>query len=170
MLSEIRDLNEIKFVECVRSKIFVIGEESIIWGDKIMIRKIKSFVTARIDFSTLNSSDIVFDELTSTVDISLPPVRLVYEGDSIATELLYHKEVFALFPIKARDVAEAELIASRQMFDEYSENSSLRRQIVAEAQRNASLWIRSLLSDYQTVNVHFAAPSVELPLLKPADQ
>lgn len=125
-------------------------------GKRIAVYSYDSYMRAYVDLSAMQMDDIVYDEDTKTVRITLPPVRTEIAG----RDMEMRKEYENIGPLRSnldsKERAEIKEKANASFKKEVEDNPEFKQQLVDAAQRKARKYFETLFeANGYTASVDF---------------
>lgn len=125
-------------------------------GKRIAVYSYDSYMRAYIDLSAMQMDDIVYDEDTKTVRVTLPPVRTEIAG----RDMEMRKEYENIGPLRSnldsKERAEIKEKANASFKKEVEDNPEFKRQLVDAARRKARKYFETLFeANGYTASVDF---------------
>lgn len=125
-------------------------------GKRIAVYSYDSYMRAYIDLSAMQMDDIVYDEDTKTVRITLPPVRTEIAG----RDMEMRKEYENIGPLRSnldsKERAEIKEKANASFKKEVEDNPEFKRQLMDAARRKARKYFETLFeANGYTASVDF---------------
>lgn len=113
-------------------------------GKRIAVYSYDSYMRAYIDMSKLQESDMVFDEVNHTVQITLPPVTTEVTGRDMTMRKEYENIGLFRSELDSKERAEMKEKANESFVREVQRNPQFRRQLTEAAQRKARKYFEAL--------------------------
>lgn len=113
-------------------------------GKRIAVYSYDSHMRAYIDMSQLQESDMVFDEVNHTVQITLPPVTTEVTGRDMTMRKEYENIGLFRSELDSKERAEMKEKANVSFVREVQRNPQFRRQLTEAAQRKARKYFEAL--------------------------
>ncbi|MDE6484418.1 MAG: DUF4230 domain-containing protein [Duncaniella sp.] len=113
-------------------------------GKRIAVYSYDSYMRAYIDLSELQMDDLVFDDRTKTVKVTLPPVVTELTGRDPEMHKVYDNIGILRSGIDAKERAEIKEKANASFKAEVEENPTFRRQLTDAAQRKARKYFETI--------------------------
>ncbi len=113
-------------------------------GKRIAVYSYDSYMRAYIDMSQLQESDMVFDEVNHTVQITLPPVTTEVTGRDMTMRKEYENIGLFRSELDSKERAEMKEKANESFVREVQRNPQFRRQLTEAAQRKARKYFEAL--------------------------
>ncbi len=113
-------------------------------GKRIAVYSYDSYMRAYIDMSQLQESDMVFDEVNHTVQITLPPVTTEVTGRDMTMRKEYENIGLFRSELDSKERAEMKEKANVSFVREVQRNPQFRRQLTEAAQRKARKYFEAL--------------------------
>lgn len=125
-------------------------------GKRIAVYSYDSYMRAYIDLSAMQMDDMVYDEDTKTVRVTLPPVRTEIAG----RDMEMRKEYENIGPLRSnldsKERAEIKEKANASFKKEVEDNPEFRRQLIDAAERKARKYFETLFeANGYTASVDF---------------
>ncbi|MDO4335148.1 MAG: DUF4230 domain-containing protein [Bacteroidales bacterium] len=129
-------------------------------GKRIAVYSYDSYLEAFIDMSLLKPEDVVFDDATRTVRLTLPPVEVELAGRDMQMRKVYENIGVFRSDIDPKERAAVKEQANRSLKKELEADGGFRRQLEETARRKARKYFESLLeSQGYTAVVDFRSDS-----------
>lgn len=145
LYQELRSVDKITFASMSITK--SVKMESEAWyklGKRIAVYSYDSHMRAYIDMSTLQESDLVFDDTKHTVSITLPPVKTEVTGRDMTMRKEYENIGLFRSDLSSKERAEMKERANRSFVKEVQQNPEFRQRLIEEAQRKARRYFEAL--------------------------
>lgn len=113
-------------------------------GKRIAVYSYDSYMRAYIDMSTLQESDLDFDETNRVVHITLPPVVTEVTGRDMTMRKEYENIGIFRTELDSRERAEMKEKANESLMKEVRDNPQFRQRLTDEAQRKARRYFETL--------------------------
>lgn len=113
-------------------------------GKRIAVYSYDSYMRAYIDMSQLQESDMVFDEVNHTVQITLPPVTTEVTGRDMTMRKEYENIGLFRSELDSKERAEMKEKANESFVREVQRNPQFRKQLTEAAQRKARKYFEAL--------------------------
>lgn len=125
-------------------------------GKRIAVYSYNSYMRAYVNLSAMQMDDIVYDEDTKTVKVTLPPVRTEIAG----RDMEMRKEYENIGPLRSnldsKERAEIKEKANASFKKEVEDNPEFRQQLVDAAERKARKYFETLFeANGYTASVDF---------------
>lgn len=125
-------------------------------GKRIAVYSYDSYMRAYVDLSAMQMDDIVYDEDTKTVRVTLPPVRTEIAG----RDMEMRKEYENIGPLRSnldsKERAEIKEKANASFKKEVEDNPEFKRQLTDAAERKARKYFETLFeANGYTASVDF---------------
>lgn len=125
-------------------------------GKRIAVYSYDSYMQAYIDLSRLQADDIVFDQESKTVKVTLPPVMTEITGRDMEMKKEYENIGLLRSDLTAKERAEIKEKANASFKAEVEDNPVFRQQLIEAATRKARQYFETLLeADGYTATVDF---------------
>lgn len=125
-------------------------------GKRIAVYSYDSYMQAYIDLSRLQADDIVFDQESKTVKVTLPPVMTEITGRDMEMKKEYENIGLLRSDLTAKERAEIKEKANASFKAEVEDNPVFRQQLIEAATRKARQYFETLLeADGYTATVNF---------------
>lgn len=129
-------------------------------GKRIAVYSYDSYLEAFIDMSLLKPEDVVFDDASRTVRLTLPPVEVELAGRDMQMRKVYENIGVFRSDIDPKERAAVKEQANRSLKKELETDGEFRRQLEETARRKARKYFESLLeSQGYTAVVDFRSGS-----------
>lgn len=129
-------------------------------GKRIAVYSCDSYLEAFIDMSLLKPDDVVFDDASRTVRLTLPPVEVELTGRDMQMRKVYENIGVFRSDIDPKERAAVKEQANRSLKKELEADGGFRRQLEETARRKARKYFESLLeSQGYTAVVDFRSGS-----------
>lgn len=129
-------------------------------GKRIAVYSYDSYLEAFIDMSLLKPEDVVFDDASRTVRLTLPPVEVELAGRDMQMRKVYENIGVFRSDIDPKERAAVKEQANRSLKKELEADGEFRRQLEETARRKARKYFESLLeSQGYTAVVDFRSGS-----------
>ena len=116
-------------------------------GKRIAVFSYDSYLRAYIDMSALRPEDIVFDEKSKTVRLTLPPVQTEVVGRDMELREVYENIGMFRTEIDSKERAGIKELANRSFRKEIEENPIFKQQLTETAMRKARRYFEKLFED-----------------------
>lgn len=136
-------------------------------GKRIAVYSYDTYLQAYIDMSLLMPEDLVFDEKTRTVRVTLPPVVTEVTGRDMEMRKVYENVGVFRSEIDAKERAAIKEQANKSLKKELEQNGTFKRQLTEAAERKARQYFESLFkANGYTAIVGFGSPDADYNSLK----
>lgn len=142
----VRGTEKIEFARMVVTK--TVKTDNTEWykyGKRIAVYSYDNYIRAFIDMSALRPDDVVVDEKTGTVRVTLPPVQIETEGRDMGMRLEYVNVGLFRSGIDAKERAEMKERANESFRAEVEENPEFRQRLTASAEAKARSYFEALI-------------------------
>lgn len=116
-------------------------------GKRIAAYSFQTYLEAYIDLSELNDADVVVDEASKTVTLTLPPVRTQYLGRDLGVTEEHYRVSGLRSNITAEERAALKEEMNKSLKEDVRNNDEYRSMLVEEAQKKARGFFSILLRD-----------------------
>lgn len=136
-------------------------------GKRMAVYSYDTYLQAYIDMSLLMPEDLVFDEKTRTVRVTLPPVVTEVAGRDMEMRKVYENVGVFRSEIDAKERAAIKEQANKSLKKELEQNGTFKRQLTEAAERKARQYFESLFkANGYTAIVGFRSPDTDYNSLK----
>ncbi|MDE6010467.1 MAG: DUF4230 domain-containing protein [Muribaculaceae bacterium] len=128
-------------------------------GKRVAVYSYDTYLRAYIDLGRLSPADVVVDEASRTVRLTLPPVMVEPEGRDLQMRRVYENVGLLRSDIDARERAEIKERANASLMKELRENPAFTDELRSTAERKASAYFKTLFeAQGYTVTIDFHSP------------
>lgn len=113
-------------------------------GKRIAVYSYDTYLKAYIDLSLIEIDDLVFDEDSKTVSITLPPVEIEIAGRDMKMRKEYENIGLLRTEIDAKERAKIKEIANEDLMKELKENPEFKQKLTETAKRKARSYFEAL--------------------------
>lgn len=125
-------------------------------GKRIAVYSYDSYMRAYVDLSALQMDDLVFDEDTKTVKVTLPPIVTEITGRDMKMRKEYDNIGFVRDSIDSKERAEIKELANSSFKKEVEENPMFKQQLTEAAKRKARKYFETIFeANGYTASVDF---------------
>lgn len=145
LYQELRSVDKMVFASMSITK--SVKMESEAWyklGKRIAVYSYDSHMRAYIDMSSLQESDLVFNDRDHTVSIMLPSVKTEVTGRDMTMRKEYENIGLFRSDLSSKERAEMKERANKSFVKEVQQNPEFRRRLTEEAQRKARKYFEAL--------------------------
>lgn len=157
LYSEIKSVDKMVFATMSITK--TAKMESSAWykmGKRIAVYSYDSYLRAYIDLSTLQIDDLVFDDKTKTVKVTLPPVITEVTGRDMEMKKEYENIGLFRSELDSKERAEIKEKANESFKKEVVENPSFQEYLIESAKRKARKYFETLFAaNGYTASINF---------------
>lgn len=161
---EIKSGNKMVFASMALTK--TVSTERTDWykvGKRIAVYSYDTHLKAYIDLSLIELDDIVFDEDTKTVKVTLPPVEIEIAGRDMKMRKEYENIGLLRTEIDAKERAKLKEMANEELMKELKENPEFKQKLTETARRKARSYFEALFtSSGYTPQISFSDDSPTL--------
>lgn len=156
---EIKSVNKMVFASMSISK--TAKTESSAWykvGKRIAVYSYDTYMQAYIDLSSLSPDDLVFDEDTKSVNVSLPAIQTELTGRDMQMQKEYENIGLLRSDIDSKERAEMKEMANKSLKQEVEDNPAFKKQLIETAQQKARTYFEQFFrNEGYTANINFKA-------------
>lgn len=116
-------------------------------GKRIAVYSYDSYMRAYIDLSELSPGDLVFDDATESVTVSLPPVRTEVIGRDMEMKKEYENVGILRSEIDSKERAAMKEQANSSFVAEIADNPKFRDRLCETAERKARTYFETLFAE-----------------------
>ena len=143
LYQELKSVDKLVLAKMSITKTVVNPQENLV-GRRIAAYSYDTYARAYIDLSTLQTDDLVFDEATKTVKVTLPPVNAELVGRDIEMREAYKNITGLRWDIDESDLTRLKEEGNASMRKEWEENPMFKTHIIEAAQRKARKYFENI--------------------------
>lgn len=156
LYQEIKSVDKIVFASMAINKIAKLDRTWPVIGKRIAVYSYNSYMRAYVDLSDLQIEDLVFDEDTKTVKLTLPPVMTEITGRDMEMHKEYENVGIMRSELDSKERAEIKEMANASFKKEVEENNVFKQQLIDEAERKARKYFEAIFeANGYTASIYF---------------
>lgn len=126
-------------------------------GKRIGVYSYDTYLSAYVDLSELREEDVVLDPAAKSITLTLPPVRIEYEGQDMTLKEEHYRVTGLRSSISPSERSQLKGQMASELKKEVKADPQIDKMLTETARRKAVQYFTLLLNDlgYENVNVNF---------------